>query len=145
MRIPVTGISAMPLSGTRPVRSREQTTGATPAAIGSQAHHQVPFLVMQPARCAYGDGVHQQHKREQQRQGVDDPADHQGDDGELDRRAHAGHGDLACPAQVGDGGHGGRRGQQHGEYDPEGDIDRQQHPATLRRNKVYAGASETLI
>lgn len=41
MRIPVTGISVIPRSGSSPVSSSATTTGTTPAPIGSAAHHQV--------------------------------------------------------------------------------------------------------
>lgn len=50
MRMPVTGISAMPRSGRSPVSRSATTTGTTPAAIGRAAHHQVRLgVIRRPA------------------------------------------------------------------------------------------------
>ncbi|MDQ1011055.1 hypothetical protein QFZ82_005540 [Streptomyces sp. V4I23] len=76
---------------------------------------------------------------------MDDPPDREGDDGELGRRAHARDGDRAGTAQVGEGGDGRRDGEQDGQYGPEGEVDRQQHAATLARGADGAGASEPLM
>ena len=100
--------------------SSAATTGTTPAAIGSHAHRQVRFAVIRRPAVRTATAYISSTKREQQRQRADHPADDQGDGGELDRRPHARHDDLARPAQLGDGGDGRRDGQQDGEHERRG-------------------------
>lgn len=45
MRMPVTGISAMPRTGTSPVSNSTATTGTTPAPIGTATHHRLRLSV----------------------------------------------------------------------------------------------------
>ncbi len=93
----------------------------TPGAIAGDA----------AAGGPYGHGEHQRHEPEKRGHRAHDPADEQGDGGELGRRPHPSDENLARPAQRGPRGHGGGEDQQDGEDDAKGDGDRKQHAATI--------------
>ncbi len=71
------------------------------------------------------------------------PADEVGDGGQLGGRAQAGDGDGPGVAEARHRGEGHGGGEQDGENDPEGGVDRQQHALTVgrRQGRVRGGDS----